>query len=51
MGDSTIRAEITMPKSLIMGEAALSKSPEQEEKELLWLVLWLRTFKQKRRGE
>ena len=35
MGDSTIRAEMTMPKSPIMGEAALSKSPEQEEKESL----------------
>ena len=35
MADSTIRAEITMPKSPIMGEAALSKSPEQEEKESL----------------
>ena len=33
VGDSTIRAEMTMPKSLIMGEAAISKSPEQEEKE------------------
>ena len=32
MGDSTIRAEMTMPKSPILGEAALSKSPEQEEK-------------------
>ena len=35
MGDSTIRAEMTMPKSPIMGEAALSKSPVQEEKESL----------------
>ena len=35
MGDSTIRAEMTMPKSPIIGEAALSKSPEQEEKESL----------------
>ena len=30
MGDSTIRAEMTMPKSPIMGEAAMSKSPDQE---------------------
>ena len=35
IGDSAIRAEMTMPKSPIMGEAALSKSPEQEEKESL----------------
>ena len=35
MGDSAIRAEMTMPKSPIMGEAALFKSPEQEEKESL----------------
>ena len=27
MGDSTIRAEMTMPKSPIMGEVAMSKSP------------------------
>ena len=33
MGDSTIRAEMTMPKSPIMGEAAQAKSPEQEETE------------------
>ena len=35
VGDSTIRAEMTMPTSPIMGEAAISKSPEQEEKESL----------------
>ena len=35
MGDSTIRAEMTMPKSPIMGEAAQAKSPEQEETESL----------------
>ena len=35
VGDSTIRAEMTMPKSPIMGEATISKSPEQEEKESL----------------
>ena len=35
MGDNTIRAEMTMPKLPIMGEAAQSKSPEQEEKESL----------------
>ena len=35
MGDSTIRAEMTMPKLPTMGEAALSKSPQQEEKESL----------------
>ena len=35
VGDSTVRAEMTMPKSPIMGEAAISKSPEQEEKESL----------------
>ena len=35
MGDSTISAEMTMPKLPIMGEASLSKSPEQEEKESL----------------
>ena len=34
MGDSKIRAEMTMPKSPIMGEAAQAKS-EQEEKESL----------------
>ena len=35
MGDNTIRAEMTMPKSPIMGKAAQAKSPEQEEKESL----------------
>ena len=35
MGDSTIRAEMTMPKSPIMGEAAQAKSPEHEETESL----------------
>ena len=30
-GDSTIRAEMTMPKSPIMGEAAQAKSPAQEK--------------------
>ena len=35
MGDSIIRAEMTMPKSPIMGEAAQAKSPEQEETESL----------------
>ena len=35
VGDSTIMAEMTMPKSPIMGEAAMSKSPGQEEKESL----------------
>ena len=34
MRDSAIRAEMTVPKSPIMGEAAISKS-EQEEKESL----------------
>ena len=34
-GDSTIRAEMTMPKSPIMGEAAQAKSPAQEETESL----------------
>ena len=35
MGDSTIRAEMTMPKLPIMGEAAQAKSPKQEETESL----------------
>ena len=35
MGDSTIRAEMTMPKSPIVGEVAMSKSPDQEAKESL----------------
>ena len=34
-GDSTIRAEMTMPKLPIMGEVAQAKSPEQEETESL----------------
>ena len=35
VGDSTIRAEMAMPKLPIMEEAAITKSPDQEEKESL----------------
>ena len=35
MGDVTVRAEMTMPKSPIMGESSEKKSPPQIEKESL----------------
>ena len=50
VGDSTIRAEMTMPKSPIMGEAALSKSPEQEEKESLVSAMVKDIKAEKKRG-
>ena len=50
IGDSTIRAEMTMPKSPIMGEAAISKSPEQEEKESLFSAM-AKDVKADKRGE
>ena len=35
MGDTTTRAEMTMPRSPIMGDSAEKKSPPQLEKESL----------------
>ena len=35
VGDSTIRVEMTMPKSPVMGESAVAKSLDYEEKETL----------------
>ena len=50
VGHSTIRAGMTMPKSPIMGEAAISKSLEQEEKESLVSALAKDIKAEKERG-
>ena len=50
VGDSTIRAEMTMPISPIMVKAAISKSPEQEEKESLVSAMAKDIKSEKERG-
>ena len=51
IGDSTIRAKMTMPKSPIMGKAAISKSSEQEEKESLVSAMVKDIKAEKERGK